>query len=1239
MASKVTCSNCGWSWNKSDSSNKDMYVCHQCGRDNSNKSESWLDKYEQGGMVLKQKTEDNYFKKPNPNEAEVSMPPGYVGMGNNTKGRNYSPAWGGQFKDGGRTNSSTPIIDDAGNYNEKGDWIPDWKNMTAQAKKLKAKKVRTKHGSLIIFNDNWEVVGVDDNPDAMRTGGSLPGSVGFTYARTAGSAPANGKYTKKTLASAQNGQEMSYYQHGLDFKTKGMKNGGWLDKYETPQAQEGDVFPKREPLRPARESVSIMRNIPGEGSSTTATTGQRKGDVRLDTEGMARFKTAETKDKQKRVAERKSAIAAKDKGKPFTLPTGESKKYEDMDWREKAYVSGKSLESKGRANEDDEAWYDEINPVNWLTSSAGGLATAPYEARESNSNMPYVGAVLNPLVQGALGFDPLGAAMKVPGRVAQSMESGVLSNAYKLNPYAFKPNEANWYRQVGKSGIDDALESGLVREAGEEVSPRMWEEFQEQLVRMQGNGMEAILAGRRPTSPFFAKGELFYPMGRKPTINKLTGKISKNPAGKGSADYLIETALPNESFQPAYVKGMGLGVPEEVGSTAILKPNPSLREAENFNFYKKDWLKGYKEVPKSFKSEIDWNKWNSEIPSNQELINEYRTIEQASKANNTWMKNPNGSAFKGTPEQFVQQNSQNFKKAFGNTKVRDLEGNIQIANHGTFNKFDEFDLNEFGKTDSGFYGKGVYFHPNTNSRGQYGNIDMNSYVNIENPMPHSEPSRLFGREGRGGYFDQKTGDRIEVDDVSSLWKNKYDGYITNHSSPRQFNDREYITNIPSNIKSATGNNGMFDMTNPNIYKALVPAAIGVGALEQKKEGGVVKDNDGYWNPDNHGKVVEIGSPYITMEGVDQPLLGISDEGDQQYMTPGNNYKFKGTKVREYPMAKNGKRQEQKGLINLDDLLNFTNYNIPKAQNGDFFGKGKLQTRSGEQMTFAQANQILKKSLAPMIAEKAEYINSPLYKKRLVGMGEKDPNQVVKDRLQELKKIEFSSYDPRMNAKVKESEPSRTKKMFRSDKEGKTIGDYPAISLGVGWTPSSAAHELGHVTSSQTDRYVPTPTTGTGETMSPTEAKEFLNLSRLKPEFKKEALALYDKNVRTNISNPYGAIYDTDLGSSYATMKGIDEHSIGSGEAKGDLDAVRYLLKKQGITKKYGEDITPETLKKAQQNKNIQNDEFFKRLKKRFSDEDIIKLNNTIAQNNSSQELTYAKLGTKLKTKGWLEKYN
>jgi len=133
---------------------------------------NWLSKYEQGGMVLKQKTKDNYGKQGNYNDAKVSTPPGYVGLGYNTKGRNYSPAWGGQF--------------------------------------------------------------------AM--GGTIPGAVGFTYARVAGSAPSNGKYAKKTKASAQNGKEMAFYQNGLDFKPKSISKNGSVIKDDRGQwAHPGEI--------------------------------------------------------------------------------------------------------------------------------------------------------------------------------------------------------------------------------------------------------------------------------------------------------------------------------------------------------------------------------------------------------------------------------------------------------------------------------------------------------------------------------------------------------------------------------------------------------------------------------------------------------------------------------------------------------------------------------------------------------------------------------------------------------------------------------------------------------------------------------------------------------------------------------------------------------------------------------------------------------------------------------------
>ena len=117
------------------------------------KDGGWLEKYNDGGPV-----------QPNYNDASVSMSDDFVGDGYSNVGRNYSPAWGGQF--------------------------------------------------------------------AM--GGSMPGAVGFTYARTIGPpAPSNGKYAKKTKASAQNGTEMRYYQEGLDFKPKTIsKNGSELKKLD-----------------------------------------------------------------------------------------------------------------------------------------------------------------------------------------------------------------------------------------------------------------------------------------------------------------------------------------------------------------------------------------------------------------------------------------------------------------------------------------------------------------------------------------------------------------------------------------------------------------------------------------------------------------------------------------------------------------------------------------------------------------------------------------------------------------------------------------------------------------------------------------------------------------------------------------------------------------------------------------------------------------------------------------------
>ncbi len=67
----------------------------------------------------------------------------------------------------------------------------------------------------------------------------------------------------------------------------------------------------------------------------------------------------------------------------------------------------------------------------------------------------------------------------------------------------------------------------------------------------------------------------------------------------------------------------------------------------------------------------------------------------------------------------------------------------------------------------------------------------------------------------------------------------------------------------------------------------------------------VKDNSGYWNKDNKGKVVEIDSPSITMKNVEQPLIGVSKQtGEKKTMLPNIDYFFQNTKqVIEIPVKK------------------------------------------------------------------------------------------------------------------------------------------------------------------------------------------------------------------------------------------------------------------------------------------------------------------------------------------------
>ena len=265
---------------------------------------------------------------------------------------------------------------------------------------------------------------------------------------------------------------------------------------------------------------------------------------------------------------------------------------------------------------------------------------------------------------------------------------------------------------------------------------------------------------------------------------------TNNPMGTvGLSSNIMTEALVNEMAGPAFGKALTSG-------TKVIKKVP--KELPSFSNVSK--------------SEIDWKAWNKEIPKNKALMNEYNAIEESSKANGSWMKNADGSVFQGTPEQFVQQNSSNFKKAFPNP-VRDVDNNIQINYHG---QREGKPFNTFKPSQRGNHGVGNYTFPGKRKSAlAYANNDEKRlyelYINSNNPQKSLET--VFSPE-----FNQTTGRLQPEYDYLKVGK-------------------EQVT-APSNyLKSAISNNGMFDMTNPNIYKSLLPfvGASYLGAKELQKE--------------------------------------------------------------------------------------------------------------------------------------------------------------------------------------------------------------------------------------------------------------------------------------------------------------------------------------------------------------------------------------------------------------------
>ena len=101
--------------------------------------------------------------------------------------------------------------------------------------------------------------------------------------------------------------------------------------------------------------------------------------------------------------------------------------------------------------------------------------------------------------------------------------------------------------------------------------------------------------------------------------------------------------------------------------------------------------------------------------------------------------------------------SQGQRDFFKDSKVRDKEGNLLVAYHGSPNVFDEFDLSRAGENTGSMWGDGIYLTTNENvavayTEGKHGPIK--AYVNLVNPLILGERDVVSELRARGADIDK-----------------------------------------------------------------------------------------------------------------------------------------------------------------------------------------------------------------------------------------------------------------------------------------------------------------------------------------------------------------------------------------------------------------------------------------------------------------------------------------------------
>ena len=743
-----------------------------------------------------------------------------------------------------------------------GEYAPDQTGVTLNSK--------DQVGKLLLGNENEDV--------ATKHIGNPTNVYGRIY------------FDKKTgKPKMQNGGEMEYYQNGLDFKPKSIsKNGSKVIKDDMGQwAHPGEITEINSP------DITMQGvDYPVLGISDTGDTKMMypDQDYKFDGKKVTEYPMAQNGWLSKYTPEPMRQDATRNIQFEQSVKNTVDQYRRAIDPENQPHISKwtpkpgeiKRLEEQDRQRREENSGF------------LNRLAANPHVAKLQNN-------VLIPMFdlytvgEGAVAAKAIAKpALKQAGKYLT--EKTALKNAYKLNPKAFKPTEGMMYRGLGKEGMEDAFESGVFR-AKQDVEPIMHGPFD---FSKQFN--KAYFSPKFDVADRYGKGYIAEVPRAASDWGKRYGKKEWSQIAQKDIP-ITEGKILQKDWWKGYkeVPRNKMSAPEITRgpvnwweSPTFKKNNPNYDPTKPpLNPFPKYTAENVPEELKPYltwDTEIDWGKWNPEIPKNEKLMQEYINIENTAKNEGTWMKNYDGTPFAGTPEQFVQSRSENFKKAFPQ--------GADVVYRGDHSHYEALR----GKGEE-LYGKPIFTTPDKELAELYAYKESmtSPYYNPNIETVEQKLQRMYGPDmtvekfrneypeiaGRiletndGGLYElaiPKTTNELTFDAGKNLHHylsnpEVYDKLIKEgifpHKRPEPgiFDtdniaklvektglDRATIKNVNDGkiadvlihnqrpgkyAKSLRGNSGMFDMNNPNIYKALIPAVgtAGLVGASQKKHGG------------------------------------------------------------------------------------------------------------------------------------------------------------------------------------------------------------------------------------------------------------------------------------------------------------------------------------------------------------------------------------------------------------------